>query len=578
MNALCKTKRRRDQLPFDMSAHREPVHQITPPIELVDKVLIERELCHRSLYEFSKCAWGVIDPAEYLDNWHIQCICEHLEAVYFGEIINLCINVPPRFMKSLLCSVNFPAWVWVRDNTKKFFLFSYAFGLAIGDAVKCRRLIESDWYQLRWGSLSGEYGNYPVDKRVILTDDQNEKKKYETTKMGCRQCSSVGGTVTGIGGEYKICDDPHNVIDVESSIIREGTVQWWRESVTSRSNTKDSASIIIAQRTHEMDLPGVAIEELGYYPLVLPMEYESNHKYVFLNDPRKEEGQLLWNSRFDEPSIKNIQMTMGDYAYAGQYQQRPTSRKGGLFDVSKILYITRPLIPKGGIITCGWDLAASDKENPRDRAYTVRVKLKYVDNCYIVLDVKRYRARPGETKGRIVQIVQHDFDDEEIPDSISFPEDPGAAGKVVVADWKDVLDGYPIHSSPESGSKTARAEAIAAQVDIGKFYLLYGKWNKEFIDELKSFPKGAFLDQVDALSRAYWRIQTIKKMREGTAAVAYGNVIEGKMLSPDQLERQLRDHPFRIHQIQQEEKSNILKQNLKVKKRMNVPKPILMEC
>ena len=147
-----------------------------------------------SLHEFTKQAWPyAVGNEEFVDGWHIEAICEHLEALSRREIRNLLINVPPRSTKSYLISVMFPAWMWVNDPHEQFLYVSYANALSLRDSVRCRRLILSDWYQRRWGSI------------YSLVGDQNTKGRFDNSMMGYRIASSVNSTITGEGGSIIVC-------------------------------------------------------------------------------------------------------------------------------------------------------------------------------------------------------------------------------------------------------------------------------------------------------------------------------------------------------------------------------------
>ena len=125
---------------------------------------IKRELQTRSMHEFIKGAWPNIEPGrEFHDNWHIEAICEHLEAISKHQINRLIINIPPRHMKSLTCGVAFPCWTWIHAPQTQFLFASYSKALSTRDNVKCRRLLSSEWYQKNWGD------------KFQLTTDQNQK-------------------------------------------------------------------------------------------------------------------------------------------------------------------------------------------------------------------------------------------------------------------------------------------------------------------------------------------------------------------------------------------------------------------
>ena len=165
-------------------------------LELIQAEQLRRK-AEGSLYEFVKQAWAVVEPGvAFIPSWHIEVICEHLEAITAGEITRLLINVPPRHSKSLIVAVMWPMWEWLAAPQQKFLCASYAGTLSIRDNLKARRLIQSPWYQERWGHL------------FAFAGDQNAKQRFENNKTGYRLATSVGGTATGEGGSRLILDDP----------------------------------------------------------------------------------------------------------------------------------------------------------------------------------------------------------------------------------------------------------------------------------------------------------------------------------------------------------------------------------
>ena len=200
----------------------------------------------RSLKEFTKRAWPTIEPGrDFYDNWHIDAVSEHLQAIVEGDIKRLIINIPPRHMKSISVAVVLPAWTWATQPDKKFLYASYAGSLSIRDSVKCRRLIDSKWYKEHFGDA------------FKLTSDQNQKQRFENNKTGQRIATSVDGALTGEGGDIIVIDDPHNVREAESSAVRESVLDWWDQAMQTRLNDpKTGAFVIIMQRVHENDLTG----------------------------------------------------------------------------------------------------------------------------------------------------------------------------------------------------------------------------------------------------------------------------------------------------------------------------------
>src|SRR5277367_980518 len=275
---------------------------------------VDRELATRSLREFVRQGWHVVEPATaFVPSWHIDAICDHLEAVTRGDIRNLLINVPPRHMKSLLVSVFWPAWEWTRYPERRWLYSSYAATLTIRDSVKCRRLIESPWYRSRWGHV------------FSLTGDQNAKTRFDNNRSGYRLSTSVDGAVTGEGGDRIVCDDPHKVDEGDSDTSRKGVLEWWDVAMSTRVNDpKTSAKVVVMQRCHQRDLSGHLLEQGGWEHRCLPAEYEGPGRITSIGfvDPRTEHGELLWQVRFGPMEIEDSKRSLGSYAAAGQLQQR----------------------------------------------------------------------------------------------------------------------------------------------------------------------------------------------------------------------------------------------------------------
>src|SRR5688572_15230884 len=140
---------------------------------LIDE--IDQEFARRSLREFVRQAWHVVEPAtEYVPGWHVDAITDHLEAVSRGQIRNLLINMPPRHMNSLAVAVFCPCWEWIDHPERRWLFASYAATLIIRDSLKWRRRIESPWYHSNCGD------------GFRLTTDQNEKARFENDPSGYR--------------------------------------------------------------------------------------------------------------------------------------------------------------------------------------------------------------------------------------------------------------------------------------------------------------------------------------------------------------------------------------------------------
>lgn len=452
-----------------------------------DWLYLERELCARSLSEFVKSAWHILEPGQpYIHGWHVDAICEHLEAITADEITRLLINIPPGTMKSTLCSVFWPAWEWGPKGMahNRMIGASHEQGLAVRDTRKMRNLITSDWYQSRWP--------------IALSGDQNQKTYYENEKTGFRQACAVA-SMTGKRGDRVVWDDPHSVEAALSDAHRETALRVFQETLPTRLNNPDrSAIVIVMQRLHENDVSGHILEsDLGYEHLCLPMEFEADRRCktsIGFVDPRKEEGELLFPERFSRDTVDRDKKAMGSMAVAGQFQQRPAPRSGGFFAWQNIEIVNAA--PKLRKVVRYWDKAGTDGAG----AWTAGVKMGQGDDgCWYILDVVRgqWSAAPREKAIKATA----DLDGRQVV--IWIEQEPGSGGKESAESTIKNLAGYVIKAERATGDKAVRAEPYAVQVEAGNIKVVRGAWNQAFIDEHKSFPVGKFKDQIDAAGGAF---------------------------------------------------------------------------
>lgn len=441
-------------------------------------------------------AWHVLEPSQKLVwNWHLDALCEHLEAITDGRINRLLANVPPGSSKSLIVSVMWQAWEWTQPHLRSMRYLATAFndGPVKRDTRKCRDLILSDWYRSLW-------------PEVVLT--RTGETSFANSRTGTREGVAFG-SLTSQRGDRLIIDDPHSTETAESPAEREATTRKFREGAQNRLNDQErSAIVVVMQRLHEEDVSGVINKlGMGYVHLCLPMEFEPERRcstVIGFTDPRTYDGELLDPVRFGRETVEKLKRDMGSYAYAGQYQQRPTPREGGMFKRAWFADKIRQAAPAGTRWVRHWDLAATAaKRKTSGQAATAGVKLgRAPDGSFWVGHVVRVLEEGADVRKTIKATAETDGRDVHI----SLPQDPGQAGKVQAKDMISMLAGWTVNAEPESGDKATRAEPFSAQCEAGNVFLVQGDWNEPYLDELCLFPGGAVKDQVDASSGAFGRL------------------------------------------------------------------------
>jgi phage terminase large subunit-like protein len=450
-----------------------------------------RALGLESLQRFVRLCWHILEPKTvYTDNWHIKTICEHLEAVARGEIQNLLVNIPPRCMKSLLISVYFPVWQWLKNPGHRFLCASYAQTLSTRDAVKARRLIQSPYFQRHWG------------RYVQMQPDQNTKNRYDTKQSGYRIATSVGGLGTGEGGDTIIVDDPHNTQGALSEVKRLDCITWWDETMSTRLNdAKTGSKIVVMQRLHEHDLTGHILkrEPEEWVHLCLPMRYEGGER-----DIRKKHGQLLWPEKFPEKEVKKLETRLGIYGTASQLQMRPGARGGNMLNVSKIKYYDdTKKWPEDIQFMRVIDFAHSEKQRIKhdpDFTSATLVGFKQIDGLWNMYVKHVFRTQAAVTKRdrALAGLIGNDEPSvhvllERTTDSLDACDQwkEKLWGKRIVEEWKPKID------------KIVRASHLEPIFDAGNVHVLKGEWVREWVDEVQVFPAGSHDDMVDNLGAGF---------------------------------------------------------------------------
>lgn len=471
----------------------------------------ERRAASASLYEFVKQAWHVVEPGvAFVPSWHIEQICEHLEAITSGDIRKLLINIPPRHSKSLIVSVMWPMWEWLTDPSHKYLCASYSGSLSIRDNLKARRLVQSPWYQERWGHL------------YALAGDQNAKQRFENDKTGYRLATSVGGTATGEGGSRLILDDPHSAQEAQSDVIRESAIEWFDVVWSTRLNDpKRDAMVTIMQRLHEKDISGHILEDIGGWEhLCIPAEWDGVRRKTSLGpyDPRTKKGELICPERFGEKEITDLKQLLGTYGSSGQLQQDPQPAEGGILKVKHFrLWPHAKALPHFEFILQSYDCAFTEKTTGDPTAFTAWGIFTFEgERQAMLIDAwDEYLSYP-DLRSRAIKEWGTEYGGMSKADAFSRAKRPDRILVEAKASGQSLLQDLRLAKVPAVGynpglaDKVSRAHQAAPTLELGLLWIPEsGKnpghavsWAQAFLKQLGKFPVAEHDDYVDTFTQA----------------------------------------------------------------------------
>jgi len=468
---------------------------------MIDQILINEEFekreCERSLEQFTKMAWDIIEPGTPLSwNWHLSTVCGYLEAFHRGDIEKrLIINIPPGSLKSILVSVMFPSWQWISSPEERYLTMTNEQGLAIRDALRMKQFITSDWFQSKWP--------------VALRADQNEKTLFANEKNGFRQSQGITGATTGKRGSCLILDDVLDSKQAFSDVIRQSVNDTYDQTLSTRLNNPNTSGILlIMQRLHEGDLTGHLLKKskTKWTNLSIPMEFENAPQFDAgkdigrpeLNDPRTEKGELLFPVRFSRSVVEGLKEDLGEYGSCGQMQQRPVPSGGGI--IKSYWWRMWPDDKKPPVcdhVFLSYDTAFSERDM-KNAAFSAMTRWGVFWHeqreryCLICLGCWHGRVGYDELRRQAKE-----WDKEYEPDTHLIEKK--ATGISLIQDLKRAVPTKIRSYSPGRGEdKISRAHSVSPMFESGLIYIPNKAWamkQQDFgedglIDYVAKFPSG----------------------------------------------------------------------------------------
>ncbi len=446
---------------------------------------IRAELMRRSLAEFARQAWTAINPErppiEW--GWYLDALCLHLEAVTAGSIKRLIVVMPPNTLKSWFISVLWPAWVWTKKPSYRWFFASNEGTLATRDAGAMRRLVLSEWYSTNF--RRGQWRLSPA---------QDEKMWFDNTAGGSRISYSTNSSVTGKKGDCITLEDGEDAKKASSGVQREATYEWATKGFFTRTDNEISSPIVVAgQYVHREGIINRLEAQGGWTVLKIREEYDSATPLAspYFLDPRTEDGQFLRPTRFAEVERDAKVQLIGRVNYETQHNANPIDREGLMFPrgLANVVHA----VPAGTIAVRYWDTAASQKESA---CYTSGILIgRTPAGRYIVLHHTRGRWTPAERNGIMRNIG---FADSRRTDcrvrKLYFERGASDAGMERDAALIKFLAGLPVEVAAPGGDKIVRAEPLEAQWKAGNVDYLDGDWNEQFLNDMEGFPSAKMKD------------------------------------------------------------------------------------
>ncbi len=417
---------------------------------------------------------------------YIELIATKLEDCRKGKIKRLIINLPPRYLKSHCVSVAMVAWLLGHNPATRVICASYGQDLADKHARDCRIVMTSPWYKRLF--------------RTRLAPDRTAVSDFNTTDRGFRLATSVGGPLTGRGGDYIIIDDPLKPDDALSESKRNAVNEWFDNTMLTRLDNKtEGCIIIIMQRLHQNDLVGHVTERGKWEILSLPAIAEENETHIIRNAfgkrlYKRRAGELLLPERDGLETFEKIRKDLGDYNYSSQYQQNPAPQGGAVIKHIWLRYYVHEECPaKFNRIVQSWDTANKVGEL---NDYSVCTTWGEKDGRFYLLHVFRRRMEYPDLKRAIRdQAMVHNA-------NIILIEDKASGTQLIQEMISERMSGITRYEPPPC-EKEMRLRSQSAAFENGLVLLpKEAHWLEEYVKELTGFPGCRYDDQVDSTAQA----------------------------------------------------------------------------
>ena len=449
---------------------------------------VKKEQSTRNLSKFIEGAWNVVEPGTpYRENWHIGYICEHLQAITDGQLLRLLVMCPPRYTKSRVITVSWPAWEWIQIPSMRWLFSSYAIDLARQHSRERRDIIQSDWYQENWGGI------------YQLRADQNLVTNQGNSEGGVMQCRGTGGLGTGTGGNRIVVDDPHNVKQAESDVQRESAVTDFRKNLSTRLNDPKTGAIVVTmQRLNSRDVAGHILSEGGYEVIQLSASPPKDRKiFIFPRSGKeyiREKDEVLWEERHDKAGIARQKQAMGSYAFSAQYDQNPVPEGGNKI---KMAWFPRFRALLEGPDETVFSIDTGNKPGIKNDPSVIEIYQRR-KTTWLLSHIWKERAIYPDLKRMVILLAKHWK-----PDTVIIEDK--ASGQSLIQDLQEETT-LPVIGIIPTTDKPSRFDVQIGHIEAGVIALpdenyIDAPWLTDLEMYLSQYPTPDSWDELDAMSQ-----------------------------------------------------------------------------
>ena len=454
-------------------------------IDAAADLVAVRALAQKSLHFYSKYTFQRRKNFKWRDNWHHKLICEALEKVFNGETKRLIINLPPRYSKTELAVLNFITWSLGKVPDSEFIHVSYSSTLAENNSSNAQQIMVHESFA-------------EVFPDVKLAS--SAKAHWKTNSGGVMYATGSGGSVTGFGagkmregfGGAIIIDDPHKANEATSDTMRNGVIEWYQNTLSSRTNNPDTPIIVIMQRLHEEDLAGWLLKG------------GSGEEWTHLNIPAINElDEPLWEWKHSLEQLKTMQRS-SPYVFAGQYMQMPAPLGGGIFKSAWWQWYKPVAAPRFKRIVQSWDTAFKTKEA---NDFSVCTTWGETDTGFYLIDIWKDKVEFPDLKRMVVSLATKHRP------NVLLVEDK-ASGQSLIQDLRREtrLAIVPVRPTMD---KVARANLVTPLIESGRVYLPEGHPQvADLVVSASQFPNAAHDDDIDSVTQALTYMSSGQEMQK----------------------------------------------------------------